>query len=61
MPIDTDLADAITAQQQIVLAEFDDPAYLLPRQTRNLTGRSPFSTATFRGELRRMAAGLRYS
>ncbi len=51
-PINTDLTDAITAQQQIVLAEFDDPAYLLPRQTRNPDGKVAFSTATFRGELR---------
>ncbi|WP_067480433.1 tyrosine-type recombinase/integrase [Nocardia amamiensis] len=51
VPIDTDLAEAITAQQQAVLAEFDDPEYLLPRPTRNPEGKLPFSTATFRGEL----------
>ena len=52
VPIDTALADAITAQQQHVLAEFDSPTYLLPRPTRNPDGKVAFSTATFRGELR---------
>ncbi|MEO3858492.1 tyrosine-type recombinase/integrase [Acrocarpospora sp. B8E8] len=52
VPIDTDLAQAIAAQQQTVLAEFDDPTYLLPRPTRNPEGKMPFSAATFRGELR---------
>src|SRR5262249_42178015 len=51
VPIDTDLAEAITPQQQAVLPEFDEPAYLLPRPTRNPDGKLPFSTATFRGEL----------
>jgi integrase len=51
VPIDNDLTEAITAQQQAVLAEFDDPACLLPRPTRNPEGKLPFSTATFRGEL----------
>lgn len=51
VPIDTALADAITAQQQHVLAQFDAPAYLLPRPTRNPDGKMAFSTATFRGEL----------
>ncbi len=52
VPIDTDLADAINAQQQAVLDEFAEPEYLLPRPTRNPEGKLPFSTATFRGELR---------
>jgi integrase len=52
VPIDTELADAITAQQQAVLGEFAEPEYLLPRPTRNPEGKLPFSTATFRGELR---------
>ena len=52
VPIDTDLAEAITAQQQAVLEEFTEPEYLLPRPTRNPEGKLPFSTATFRGELR---------
>ncbi|WP_460431822.1 tyrosine-type recombinase/integrase, partial [Amycolatopsis echigonensis] len=52
VPIDTDLAEAIAVQQQAVLDEFDDPAVLLPRPTRNPDGKVAFSTATFRGELR---------
>jgi integrase len=52
VPVDTDLADAITAQQQAVLERFAEPEYLLPRPTRNPEGKLPFSTATFRGELR---------
>ncbi len=51
VPIDTDLADAIAAQQRAVLAELASATYLLPRPTRNPDGRQPFSTATFRGEL----------
>ena len=51
VPIDVELAEAITAQQQEILAEFPDGAYLLPRRTRNLDGRLPFSPATFRGQL----------
>lgn len=51
VPVDTDLAEAITAQQHVVLTEFVEPAYLLPRPTRNPDGKLPFSTATFRGEL----------
>jgi hypothetical protein len=35
-----------------VVDEFDDPAFLLPRPTRNPEGKVAFSTATFRGELR---------
>jgi integrase len=52
VPIAIDLADAITAQQQTVIDEFDDPAFLLPRPTRNPDGKVAFSPATFRGELR---------
>lgn len=52
VPIDTDLAEAIAAQQQAVADEFDDPVFLLPRPTRNPEGKVAFSTATFRGELR---------
>lgn len=51
VPIDTELAEAITAQQQTVLTEFPDTTYLLPRPTRNLDGRYPFSSSTFRGQL----------
>jgi integrase len=35
VPIDTDLAEAITAQQQAVFTEFSEPTFLLPRPTRN--------------------------
>jgi integrase len=52
VPIDTELAQAIAAQQQTVLGEFDDPDFLLPRATRNPEGKVAFSTATFRGQLR---------
>jgi hypothetical protein len=52
VPIDTDLAEAIAAQQRAVVDEFDDPVFLLPRPTRNPEGKVAFSTATFRGELR---------
>lgn len=52
VPIDTDLAAAITAHQQAVMAELPSATVLLPRPTRNPDGRHPFSTATFRGELR---------
>jgi Phage integrase family/Transposase len=52
VPIDTDLAEAIAAQQQTVADEFDDPVFLLPRPTRNPDGKLAFSAATFRGELR---------
>jgi len=51
VPIDTELAEAITAQQRSVVAAFPDATYLLPRPTRNLDGRYPFSPATFRGQL----------
>jgi integrase len=51
VPIATDLADAITAQQQAMLEEYDSPAFLLPRRTRNPDGKVAFSTATFRGQL----------
>lgn len=52
VPIDTELAEAITTQEHAVLAEFPGGTYLLPRPTRNLDGRLPFSPATFRGQLR---------
>jgi integrase len=52
VPVDTELAEAITAQQHAVLTEFAEAVYLLPRPTRNPDGKLPFSTATFRGELR---------
>lgn len=51
VPIETDLADAITGQQQAVLADLPSATFLLPRPTRNPDGQQPFSTATFRGEL----------
>lgn len=51
VPIDTELAEAIVAQQQIVIGGFSEPACLLPRPTRNPDGKLAFSTATFRGEL----------
>ena len=57
VPIDTDLADAITGQQRAVIAELPSATYLLPRQTRNPEGRQPFSTATFRGELHQWLHG----
>lgn len=52
VPIDTDLAEAIVAQQRAMLAEFDAPAFLLPRANRNPEGKVAFSTSTFRGQLR---------
>jgi integrase len=51
VPIDTDLAEAISQHQQTVLAELPSATFLLPRPTRNPDGQQPFSTATFRGEL----------
>jgi hypothetical protein len=45
------MAEAITAQQQAMIDEFGDPAFLLPRRTRNPEGNVAFSTATFRGQL----------
>jgi len=51
VPIETDLADAISRQQHAVLAELPAATFLLPRPTRNPDGQQPFSTATFRGEL----------
>lgn len=51
VPIDTDLAEAISQHQQFVLAELPSATFLLPRPTRNPDGQQPFSTATFRGEL----------
>lgn len=51
VPIDAELAEAIATGQQAVLAEFPGATCLLPRPTRNLDGRLPFSPATFRGQL----------
>ena len=51
VPIDDRLADAIQAQQQAVLARHPQARCLLPRATRNLDGKLPFSPATFRGQL----------
>ena len=51
VPIDDGLAEAITAQQEVVITMFPRAACLLPRRTRNLDGKLPFSTATFRGQL----------
>lgn len=51
VPVEEQLADAIAAQQQEVAAMFPQSAVLLPRRTRNLDGKLPFSTATFRGQL----------
>jgi len=53
VPIDSELADAIGAQQQAVLAEYPEATYLLPRRLRNPDGRYPFSCATFRYQLDR--------
>jgi len=51
VPIDVELAEAISVQQQAVLADFPAGTCLLPRPTRNPDGLIAFSTATFRGEL----------
>ena len=51
VPIDTELAEAIEAQQQAVTARYPQASCLLPRATRNLDGKLPFSPATFRGQL----------
>ena len=51
VPIDTDLATAIAVQQRAVMAEFDEPLYLLPRRNRNPEGKMPFGAGTFRGQL----------
>ena len=56
VPIDTDLADAITTQQQAVLAEFPTPATCFPGRPATRTASYPYSAATFRGGLTRMAA-----
>jgi integrase len=52
VPIDADLTEAIKAQQRMTRAEYPDATYLLPRPSRNLDGRYPFSPSTFRGQLR---------
>jgi integrase len=51
VPIDPDLAEAISIQQCAVVEEFPDGSCLLPRRTRNPDGQVPFSDATFRGEI----------
>jgi integrase len=51
VPIDDALAEAIAAQQQTVVTMFPQAGCLLPRRTRNLDGKLPFSTSTFRGQL----------
>ncbi len=51
VPIDDALAEAIAAQQQAVVTMFPQARCLLPRRTRNLDGKLPFSTSTFRGQL----------
>jgi integrase len=51
VPIDDALAEAIAAQQQAVVTMFPQAGCLLPRRTRNLDGKLPFSTSTFRGQL----------
>ena len=52
VPIDAVLAEAIEAQQQAVIAGYPQAGCLLPRTTRNLDGKLPFSPSTFRGQLR---------
>ena len=52
VPIDADLTEAIKAQQRMTRAKYPNATYLLPRPSRNLDGRYPFSPATFRGQLR---------
>ena len=51
VPVDAMLAEAIEAQQQAVMARYPQAGCLLPRATRNLDGKLPFSPATFRGQL----------
>jgi integrase len=51
VPVDETLAAAIAAQQHAVTGMFPQAACLLPRRTRNLDGKLPFSPATFRGQL----------
>lgn len=51
VPIDDQLAGAIAAQQHAVITAFPQSGCLLPRRTRNLDGKLPFSTSTFRGQL----------
>ena len=51
VPIDTELAEAVSRQQRVVASELPSATCLLPRPTRNPDGHLPFSTATFRGEL----------
>ncbi len=51
VPIAAELADAIASQQKAVTARYPQAGCLLPRATRNLDGKLPFSPATFRGQL----------
>jgi integrase len=51
VPVDETLAEAIAAQQHAVIGMFPQASCLLPRRTRNLDGKLPFSPATFRGQL----------
>lgn len=51
VPIDSQLADAIIAQQVEVIANYPNGTCLFPRRTRNPDGVIPYSPATFRGWL----------
>ncbi|MEV0754240.1 tyrosine-type recombinase/integrase [Streptosporangium sp. NPDC050280] len=51
VPIDDDLADQITAQQQRVLHRWSEPHVLLPRWTANPDGRWPMPGSTYRKHL----------
>jgi hypothetical protein len=51
VPINDTLDAAIAVQQQAVITTFPEAACLLPRRTRNLDGKLPFSPSTFRGQL----------
>jgi len=56
VPIDDDLADQITTQQQQVLARWPDPKVLLPRPRANPDGRWPVPGSTYRKQLARWLA-----
>jgi integrase len=51
VPIDDALAEAIVTQQQAMIAMFPEGTCLLPRRTRNMDGKLPFTPGTFRGQL----------
>ncbi|MEV4019270.1 tyrosine-type recombinase/integrase [Nonomuraea angiospora] len=53
VPIDDDLADQITAQQQRVLDRWPEPHVLLPRWKANPDGRWPVAQSTYREHLTR--------